>query len=779
MSPTNQDPNLGDLSKSKRLETAALSSVGLSVGALLAVIAVAWLCLMAVEREVENNLRIEMQMSLARSIKMFKIWENDVASKAKSIASDLTAQKYIRSLIKNKKIPNQDGAGQTGADQLKNLLDYLGPKIDQYGFFGFVILDKQGHALAASESKGIGHSKLLEKAGRKFFDLALLGNTALALPFKSEVPIPDQQGILKENWPNMLIATPLSGIGDDAAGVLALRIRPEEVFTHIFEIQQSGNTGALYAFNSSGLLISESRFSSQLQGIGLIESEDEALSILNLELRDPGKNLLEESISSQPSQHWPMTRMAKSALEGETGYDFEGYRDYRGVTVVGAWSWLPEFGFGVANEMGINEAYGLIYFLRKWFLFLFGFLFLTSSMALILGIRQRRSEKQMVKAKEEAEKANQAKSEFLARMSHELRTPMNAILGFSQLLEIDSENTFTDLQKDNLGRISSAGYHLLELINEVLDLSRVESGNLELSIEPVDMVLIVDNVISISKPLADEKGISLEYQEIPQGSYSIEADQLRFKQVVLNLVSNAIKYNKPNGSVVVSYEKQESGKMRLGIRDTGHGISDRHKDMLFRPFERFDIEAEQIEGTGIGLTISKQLIELMNGAIGFESVPGEGSFFYIDIPMSDKTSLPLEISAPSDLMDAKLIDPKKNKILYVEDISANLELVKQILVNRPHVELLWACNALEGIGLAQTETLDLILMDIHMPGMDGLTAFKKLQAIEKTKSIPVIALTADAMDGDTKKALDMGFSGYITKPIDVPHFLQVIDEIIP
>jgi signal transduction histidine kinase/GAF domain-containing protein/ActR/RegA family two-component response regulator len=394
-------------------------------------------------------------------------------------------------------------------------------------------------------------------------------------------------------------------------------------------------------------------------------------------------------------------------------------------------------------------------------------------------LNRQKTDKELSLAKDAAEKGSRAKSEFLSRMSHELRTPMNAILGFTQLMEMDARNPLIDYQKDYVEQISIAGKHLLDLINEVLELSNIESGKMRVALSPVNLVETVDDVISLSKPLADQNSVTIECQETSDETYIVEADRLRLNQVALNLITNAIKYNKPNGSVVVSFEKRENNTIRLGIRDTGRGISKEERGKLFQPFERFNINSETIEGTGIGLAISKQLVEMMNGAIGFESAAEEGSFFYIDMAVSSNTPVPLNSKTESNSNLSFEDETKIRKILYIDDLTNNIELMEQALsLKRPNIILLSASNALGGIELAKMQSPDLILMDIQMPDMDGLTAFKRLQSINETKNIPVIALTASAMDSDIKEALDMGFEFYITKPIDIHKVFDTLDKVL-
>jgi len=391
---------------------------------------------------------------------------------------------------------------------------------------------------------------------------------------------------------------------------------------------------------------------------------------------------------------------------------------------------------------------------------------------------RKKMESELIDAKEMAENANKQKSVFLARMSHELRTPLNAILGFTQLLKMDLKDSMDEKRKKYLDLVHSAGDHLLELINEVLDLSKVESGKLEIEFQSISIVQLVDNVISMSLPLAAPNNIKLEYEKIPEDNYFVRADPLRLKQVILNLLSNAIKYNKPNGSVTVSFVMQANDKIRLGIRDTGKGISVEQRSKLFEPFERLGVDSQAIEGTGIGLTITKKLIEAMGGSVDFESVLGEGSFFYIDLPLENKKPVRLKGKNQAGSPGDPVSNQGRKKILYIEDIPANVELMEQIMEEVPHLNLISASNAMEGIKAAQDQQPDLILMDIHLPDLDGISAFQKLQGMEDVREIPVIALTADAMPEDVHKALELGFKSYVTKPIGIPQFLKTLEEVL-
>lgn len=377
----------------------------------------------------------------------------------------------------------------------------------------------------------------------------------------------------------------------------------------------------------------------------------------------------------------------------------------------------------------------------------------------------------------EAQCANEAKSVFLSSVSHELRTPMNSILGFAQLLELDTVEPLSEKQRERIGHIVKSGNHLLKLINEVLDLSRIESGNIQLSMDSVQIFSIISEVYEIIEPMARMHDITIN-NRIKQSDQYILADRTRLRQVLMNLLSNAIKYNNPKGSVTISCKYAEDDTIRINIEDTGPGLTNNKLKSLFEPFNRLGMEALNIEGTGIGLTITKRLVELMGGSIGVESKVGKGTIFYIDLK---KTKCPVAINnLMKDVTNKKDLAGtiEKKTLLYVEDNPINLKLVECILQYRPNIKLLIAGNAEEGIEMAQIHHPDIILMDIKLPGMDGYEATKLLKSNDQTKEIPVIALSANAMQTDIERSKIAGFKYYITKPINVNKFLETVDTVL-
>lgn len=389
-------------------------------------------------------------------------------------------------------------------------------------------------------------------------------------------------------------------------------------------------------------------------------------------------------------------------------------------------------------------------------------------------------------AKEEAERANRAKSEFLSRMSHELRTPLNAILGFGQLLEMDRLNPE---QKESVEQILKGGRHLLDLINEILDIARIEAGRLALSPEPVSVREVVQDVFDLIQPLADEAGIQLKNRIQATYDHYVWADRQRLKQVLLNLLSNAVKYNRPSGSVSLSCElmtlqaPSPEKYLRVSVTDTGYGIVAEDVPRLFAPFERLNAANSTIEGVGLGLALCQRLMEIMGGNIGVESTPGEGSTFWIELPCSKNIVDEYANSATykNGTMATMHQNPPQNelqhRILYIEDNLPNLRLIERILAHHPGVELISAMQGSLGLDLAREHTPDLILLDQHLPDIDGDEVLRRLKLNPETRDIPVVVISADATPGQIERLLALGAKYYLTKPLDVKHFISVLDSL--
>jgi two-component system sensor histidine kinase/response regulator len=385
---------------------------------------------------------------------------------------------------------------------------------------------------------------------------------------------------------------------------------------------------------------------------------------------------------------------------------------------------------------------------------------------------RKRAEAALREAKEEADRANRAKSEFLSRMSHELRTPLNAILGFGQLL--DRQNP-TEQQRSRVQHIISAGRHLLNLINEVLDISRIEAGHLQLSVEPVAVAVVLEEALDLMRPLAADRSMELSVDARLESDLHVLADGQRLKQVLLNLLTNAVKYTAIGGRVEVSVDTSDPTRLRVVVTDTGTGIAPEKLSRLFTPFDRLGLELSGVEGTGLGLALCQRLMHAMGGEIGVDSRVGKGSAFWIELPAATSPLKHLPKNREMRQLEAAPAS-RTAKILYIEDNLSNLTLVEQMLAEQPQIQLITAMQGGLGLDLARQHLPDLILLDLHLPDLPGHKVLARLQQDELTRDIPVVIISADATARQIERLRAAGARSYLTKPLDIADFFQVIEE---
>jgi signal transduction histidine kinase/CheY-like chemotaxis protein len=440
------------------------------------------------------------------------------------------------------------------------------------------------------------------------------------------------------------------------------------------------------------------------------------------------------------------------------------------IVVVPALGWLRTEG----EDAGLYDTDTGVALLVVGVLLVLAIGILAAARALDRAERERRrAELRAQGARKEAERANRAKNEFLSRMSHELRTPLNSVIGFAQLLELED---LDEKQRDCVERIDKAGRHLLDLINEVLDISRIEAGKMTISIEPVHVGSVLLDVIELGRPLAHKQGVRIEPFRQIDGVY-VAADQQRLKQIVLNLLSNAVKYNDTGGGVAVSCEDRGDGMVEIGVSDTGPGIPADRLSKLFVPFERLGAEGSGVEGTGLGLALSRTLAEAMGGTLEVETEVGVGTTFTLSLR---REQAPIHPSAPSEpaMAHANDGDLPSRSVLYIEDNPSNVKLVEAILAHRPDLELMVASDGRVGLELAIAHRPDLVLLDVHLPEMGGVEVLRRLREDPATSRIPVLVVSADATAGQLERLRETGANAYLTKPLDVRRFLATVDETI-
>jgi signal transduction histidine kinase/ActR/RegA family two-component response regulator len=444
------------------------------------------------------------------------------------------------------------------------------------------------------------------------------------------------------------------------------------------------------------------------------------------------------------------------------GFEALAYKASRGIEDIYELTYIRKDGTrlpAVVSITALRDDYGEI----------IGYLLIGTDISV-----RKRVEADLNDAMAAAERANLAKSNFLAGMSHELRTPLNAVLGFAQLLESGAPSP-TPSQKRNIDQILRAGWYLLELINEILDLALIESGKLTLSAEPVSLAEVMLECRALIESQAQTRGISMTFPTFDV-AYFVKADRTRMKQILINLLFNAIKYNRRGGAVAVEVTPVDEHSIRICVRDTGAGLAPAQLTQLFQPFNRLGKEASAEEGTGIGLVMTKRLVEMMGGTIGVESTVGTGTEFWVELALTSAPQVALHESELADLPGREAPDGPVRTVLYIEDNPANLELVEQLVARRRDLRLLSAPDGNVGLAYAHAYVPEVILMDINLPGISGVEAMKALRADPVTAHIPIIAVSANAVPRDIEKAIEAGFAGYVTKPINVARFMIVLDD---
>jgi signal transduction histidine kinase/CheY-like chemotaxis protein len=728
----------------------------LSLVVLITLAGLGWFGITYIEKEIKSNILSHLSSRLPNSIKMIKIWERKTKMDISLIASDKVLKKNIRFLAKRVNEDQGNTPKIINSEELKAIRQHLIPLCKNHSFTGFTIHNNDGLEIGSHSDETIGTESLISTPeGKRLFQLTGYGNTIVTLPFRIKTPLIDREGTVRQNSPAILVGSPIYNSAKEITAILIFYLRPEAVFTEIFGISQFGKSGENYAFDSSSRMLTRTRFEESLKKNGLLEAS--STSILNLKIKDPGGNLLKGFKPSLDRDKQPLTRMAKSALKQESGFDIEGYRDYRGVKVVGVWSWLSEFRFGVASEIDFDEAYELLFRVKNSFYGIFGLLILAAMGIIGLAWKQSQINLALMEATDMAEKANHAKSLFLANMSHEIRTPLNAILGFSQILLRNKELDSTT--RSSIGTIDTSGKNLLSMLNEVLDISKIEAGKMEIIPNNFNLNELLNNISQMFSLRTQQKNLKWNFS-IPDNEIYIFADETKLRNILINLIGNAVKFTQ-SGSITLKVQLLENNNFLFEVIDTGHGIPDEAIKSIFEPFSQED-KGAKMGGTGLGLAISKKQLALMDSELKLESKVEVGSRFYFQLHLAPANSQNLKPISLSGKV-VRLAEGSSCKALITDDLKENREVLTGLLKDI-RVTTFEAVDGLDCLKKVEEHLPDIIFMDMRMPNLRGEEAIKSIIQKYGKNRFKIVSITASALNRHKDFYLNIGCHDYISKP---------------